>query len=292
MTDLSVADAGARFAMTRLQPFGVEVDFDLRRLSDPADRAALRDLFYSEKLLVFRDQALGELEQVKVMSAIGDVLGPKGEYREISSDGNLGGGPLCFHSDLSFTPEPFKALSLQALEVVDGQTWTRFANGVAAARRLPADLRRRVEGLDAVAAISLIQSHRAVSYDVPDYLPQQSRPAIIPHPVTAEPVLYVTEMQTARLEGLAPDESEALLRDLFGLLYASDNVLQHDWRNGDLVIWDNIALQHSRPDLTGCTPRRLQRIAVADKSFFDLCPQFDLADPRIAAWGKGEVLDA
>ena len=99
-------------------------------------------------------------------------------------------------------------------------------------------------------------------------------------------------MQTARLNGLAPGQSEALLQELFGYLYASDNVHQHEWRNGDLVIWDNIALQHSRPDLTGCTPRRLQRIAVADKSFFDLCPQFDLGDPRVAAWAAGEKLDA
>ena len=290
MTDLSLADARSRFAVKRLEPFGVEIDFDLRRLDDPADRSAFRDLFYREKLLVFRDQGLTELEQVQVMSAIGDVLGAKGEYREISSDGNLGAGPLCFHSDLSFTPEPFKALSLQALEVVDGQTWTRFASGQHVLRKLPEDLRRRIEGLDALAVISVVQSHRDVAYDPPAYLPQQSRPAVIPHPVTGEPILYVTDMQTARLEGLAQAQSDALLGELFAHLYASDNVHQHDWRNGDLVIWDNIALQHSRPDLTGCTPRRLQRVAVADKSFFDLCPQFDLADPRIAAWASGEKL--
>jgi taurine dioxygenase len=44
----------------------------------------------------------------------------------------------------------------------------------------------------------------------------------------------------------------------------------------------------------GVTPRRLQRIVVADKSFFDLLPQFKVGDKRISAWGSGNkqlVLD-
>jgi len=112
----------------------------------------------------------------------------------------------------------------------------------------------------------------------------------MPHPVTGEAILYVSEMQTARIGSLPPELSEALLQELFGYLYAPAKVYEHRWRNGDVVIWDNLALQHSRPDLTGCVPRRLQRVAVADKSFFDLCPQFALGDPRITAWASGETL--
>jgi len=273
-----------------LAPFGLELDVDLRTPLDSASQRRFRELFYREKLLVFRNQRLTEAEQVRVMGYIGAVLGSKGEYREISSDGNLGAGPLCYHSDLSFTPEPFKALTLQALEVVDGQTWTRFSNGVRAVEALPSELRVGVEGMNAVALISLIQSHRAVAFEGPAYLPQVERPAITRHPITDEPILYVSEMQTARIGDFAPAESEALLTALFAHLYAPGNVHEHRWHNGDLVIWDNLALQHSRPDLTGCVPRRLQRVAVADKSFFDLCPQFDLGDPRVTAWASGRTL--
>jgi taurine dioxygenase len=121
-------------------------------------------------------------------------------------------------------------------------------------------------------------------------VPQVTRPAVVTHEVTGEKILYVTEMQTAPFEGLHQPESDALPNELFPCLYRPENVYRHDWKNGDLVIWDNIALQHSRPDLRGCVPRRLQRIAVADKSFFDLCPQFSLGDARIAAWAAGETL--
>jgi hypothetical protein len=32
-------------------------------------------------------------------------------------------------------------------------------------------------------------------------------------------------------------------------MYAPDNVLEHDWQAGDLVLWDNLACQHARPDV-------------------------------------------
>ena len=82
-----------------------------------------------------------------------------------------------------------------------------------------------------------------------------------------------------------------LLGELFDHLYAPANVYRHRWRNGDLVIWDNIALQHARPDQSATPRRRLRRVAVAEKTFFQLCPQFPPDDPRIAAWGVGGRLD-
>ncbi len=279
------------FAIQRLDPFGVELAVDLRATFEPESQRRFRDLFYREKLIVIRNHRLTEADQVRVMGYIGDVLGDKGEYREISADGNLGAAALCYHSDLSFTPEPFKALSLNALEVVDGQTWTRFSNGVHALNTLPAALRERISKMTAVALISRVQSHREIAFRAPDILPQVERPVIVAHPVTDEPILYVSEMQTARIGDLPQAESEALLHQLFAALYAPSNLYEHRWNNGDLVIWDNLALQHSRPDLTGCVPRRLQRVAVADKSFFDLCPQFALGDDRISAWASGETLE-
>ncbi|WP_030539812.1 TauD/TfdA family dioxygenase [Sphingobium sp. DC-2] len=277
------------FETKALEPFGVEVVRDLSVPMSEGEGEALRDLFYREKLLLFRNQSITEDQHAALLAHIGPVLGSRGEYREISSDGNLGAGPLCWHSDLSFTPEPFKGLSLYALEVNPGQSATRFASATRAVTLLPDALRARVAGMDAVALISPVQSHRQLAYTLPPFFPQQTRPAILPHPETGEPVLYVSQMQTARIGGLPQEEGESLLEELFSTLYAPENVYEHRWYDGDLVIWDNIALQHSRPDLTTHTPRRLRRIALAAKSFFDLCPQFDLNDPRVAAWARGDI---
>lgn len=278
---------GAAWQERTIEPFGMEIDIRLDQPWPDGFEQRMLALFDEHKLLLFRQQQLTEGEQVGILSLFGKVLGSKGEFREISSDGNLGAGPLTWHSDLAFTEEPFKIISLQAMEVNDGQSWTGFANSVNVLRTLPAPLADRIAGRDAVTPIAMIQSHRAVDYDVPDYVPQQTRPAIIDHPRTGEPVLYINHMQTARIEGLAREESDALLASLFDELYAEDRVYRHYWNNGDFVIWDNIALQHSRCDLTGMTPRRLQRVCVADKSFFELLPQFQIDDPRISAWGSG-----
>jgi taurine dioxygenase len=284
-------DRTMSFATRPLQPFGVEIEFDLRRPLSTVEQDELRRLLFEESLIVCRGQNLSIDEQARVLGYIGPVLHANGEYRTISSDGNLGAQKLGYHSDLSFTSNPFKVISLFAVHVVPDQTYTRFANGIRALQHLPKSVHSRLEGQTALAVISAIQTERKLPYAPSAILPQVERSAILPHPETGEPILYVSELQTARIGKLPEAESDALIAELFGYLYAEDNVYEHRWRNGDLVIWDNLALQHARPDLAGCVPRVLNRIVVADKTFFELCPQFDLKDPRIARWAAGEALE-
>jgi len=270
-----------------LEPFGMEIDVKLQWPLPAGFEQRIVELFDRHKLLKFRNQHLAEPDQVRILELFGRVLGSHGEYREISSDGALGAGPLTWHSDLAFTPEPYKIISLHAVAVNDGESWTAFTNGVDVAASLPADLMATIEGHEALTVIAPIQSHRVVDYDTSDAMPHQIRPLIVPHPRTGEPVLYINCMQTARIIDMGRDESEATLSALFDALYAPERIHTHHWNNGDFVIWDNIALQHSRCDLTGMTPRKLQRIVIADKSFFDLLPQFQVGDARISAWGSG-----
>jgi len=279
------------FATKAIAPFGLEFDIDLRQPLDVDQQRVFRELFYQNSLFVFRNQQLNMTDHERVLGYLGNVLKAKGEYRMISTDGNLGAGALAYHSDLSFTEEPFKVISLHALAVNDGQTHTRFANSIRALENLPAVLRNKVEGHTALATININQSKRELPFNPPAILPHVTRPAIIPHPETGKPILYISELQTARIDDYSQAESDALLAALFDRLYAGDNTYEHRWFNGDLVIWDNIALQHSRGDMTGCVPRVLQRVCVADKTFFELCPQFDLEDPRIKAWAAGEPLE-
>ena len=284
--------AGHEFATSPLPSFGLSVDYDLAWPLDNAGQAALRALLYANGILVFRGQSLSDADQERIMGYFGSILGEEGENRELATDGNLGSCLLLFHSDLGFTPEPFKLLSLYGLDVDEGRTSTRFSSGTHVLRTLPADLNNRLAGLTATTVIPPTQTERAVRYDTPAFLPQISQPAIIPHPVTGEPILFLSEMQTSRLDQLPPEESEALLQELFTCLYADANVYEHVWHNGDLVIWDNIALTHGRRDQAGIAKRRLRRIAVADKTFFQLCPQFRPDDPKVIAWGAGEILEA
>jgi len=279
---------------TRIEPFGLDIEVDLSVPLPNGFAERLVAAFDAHKLLRFRNQTLDEARQVEILEHLGRVLGRHGEYREISSDGALGSGPLTWHSDLAFTEEPYKVISLHAVAVNDGESWTDFTNGRDVAVALPPALRDRVSDAEAVTLIASIQSDRHVSFHSSTDMPHQVRPVLIRHPRTGEEVLYVGYMQTSRIVGMDEAESDALLAALFDELYRPERIYRHRWNNGDFVIWDNIALQHSRGDLTGMSPRRLQRIVVADKSFFDLLPQFQVGDSRINAWGSGKkelVLD-
>jgi taurine dioxygenase len=75
-------------------------------------------------------------------------------------------------------------------------------------------------------------------------------------------VLYVTELQTDSIVGLEPEESEEILAALFAHLYQSGNVLEHRWRVGDLVIWDNVSLQHGRPAMPTAEIRTHRRVVL------------------------------
>jgi taurine dioxygenase len=68
---------------------------------------------------------------------------------------------------------------------------------------------------------------------------------------------------TARIEGLSDDESEALLEELFAHLYRPEAVFEHDWRQGDLVVWDNLAAQHARGNVKLQGPERTLRKVLA-----------------------------
>ena len=52
---------------------------------------------------------------------------------------------------------------------------------------------------------------------------------------------------------------------------------EHHWRNGDLVIWDNVALQHARPPIADGTRRTLRRVVCGT-------PYQHLIPPEVAAY--------
>jgi len=80
---------------------------------------------------------------------------------------------------------------------------------------------------------------------------------------TTGPILYVRQQMTHEIVGLAPEESENLLQELFAHLYNPGMIYEHRRRNGDLVIFDNTATQHARGYVDANGPTRTLRKAIA-----------------------------
>jgi len=249
----------------RLAPFGVAIDHDLSAPLAPSLAFHFRELWREHGLVLARGQALSMERQRDLCALLGPVLERAGEGRALS---NEGGGPsasaLNWHSDAAYTEAPFDALSLHALEVEDDASSTRFVSAEQAWADLPDHLRAALAG----ARQDMISPHYArldaMTCDDPDPQPMKRRirPCVLDNPHNGRSCLWVSALQTARLEGLGAEESRATLHAVFAHAYAPERVLEHSWRRGDVIFWDNIALQHARGDLSGVGRRVLQRVIV------------------------------
>jgi alpha-ketoglutarate-dependent taurine dioxygenase len=86
---------------------------------------------------------------------------------------------------------------------------------------------------------------------------------VLSHPLTGEPVLFVSRNFTHHVEGWTEPASADLLEELWSYVESSEVIYQHSWRRGDLVVWDNVALQHARTWFDPATARTLQRVTVS-----------------------------
>jgi taurine dioxygenase len=250
---------------------GVEIKgMDLRQPLAADTAALLARLFAERSLLLFRDQELSERDQLRFVASLGpvsDALPPPAPDNSIgtgyylSSEYADGQGELRLHSDHCFLDQPLRGISLYAEAVPARGGDTIFASAMAAARNLPPDLARLLAGRVAVHTYIARERLGDAMRDpnLPDSLVAQ-HPVLWDHPVTGSPVLYVNPWMTTEVLGIGQAESRTLLDVL--LSYVSDPAVgyRHEWRRGDFIVWDNIALLHARTMYDPAEPRLLFRI--------------------------------
>ena len=239
--------------------------------------ALRRALFETHHLLLFRGQELTDDEHAAVAARFGALASEGFVEPEVVKfvsnhrpDGALGSIAASWHIDYGFFEHPYEAISLYGLEIPASGTETRFANAKLAATDLPGELRRKVSGLRArqVADVTSPEGEAGVRVRLgrlDESYPHQVRPVLWPHRVTAEEILGVWEQQTDALLPLDPAASDALIEELFAHLYRNEHIHVHHWEPHDLVIWDNHAVQHSRPDVGVDEPRTLRRVSIGPR---------------------------
>jgi len=177
-------------------------------------------------------------------------------------------GALMFHSDTMWEIEGCTAIALYGKRVDPGAIPTMFINAGHVWDTLPDDLRKRVEGRIAVQCQDATDQRRSYVQDdvlVVDFevKEQLKLPIAYPHPRTGRTLLYVSPQLTHHIDGMDYEESESLLEDLFAHMHKPENIYTHEWHEGDLIVWDNIMLQHARADLNGKgAPRTLRKTLV------------------------------
>ncbi len=227
---------------------------------DADEQRELRALLARHHYLLWRGLDLDAPQHVRTLGYFGPLLDEShdGTCTSFVSDGQdtivRPQGRLAFHSDRSFTPSPLRVLSLYGVEVGPAALPTIFVDTTRALATLPPALRAQIEDAE-VEMISyaawdigdVAARHVTLPDDETRAAPVARHPAIGRHPTTGAPYLFVSELHTRRVVGAHVVDSTTVLDALEDHLYAPDNQCLHQWATGDLVVWDNLALQHGRP---------------------------------------------
>jgi putative 2-oxoglutarate oxygenase len=149
-----------------------------------------------------------------------------------------------WHTDGAYDQEPFKATQLYALAVPSHGGNTLFASMYAAYDGLPQLLKENLEGRIGVFTYGGRRKATALlNAEDRDWKPV-FHPIVRTHPETGRKALYFDPGKILRIEGLEPAESDALIDELTERMIQPDGEYHHQWRKGDIVIWDNRCSYH------------------------------------------------
>jgi taurine dioxygenase len=264
-----------------LQPLtpviGAEVrGIDLRESLADDTAEKLRAAWDKYQVLLFRDQAISVDDQRRFVNVFGEIQPPLTRLDErLNPDvmyvanvkvegekGDLPDGEMHFHADQCYVERPARGAILCAIEIPSKGGNTLFASTYRAYETLPDELRTSIAGRDAVFTFDAYNNpYKRAALDL-SKVPHFVHPMVIAHPATGRPALFVNRLMTDSIVGMSRDESEPLLERLFTHLEQRENVYEHVWRPGDVLIWDNLSTLHARTDFDPKERRALRRTAI------------------------------
>lgn len=260
--------------------FGLSLQFKPGQLLAPRENSQLRAMLQEHGLMVIRGKAFSDDEHAGLVAAFGrvetDATGSPllMQVTNTYEDSSAPQGELGFHFDYSYDPYPVPVIALYGSEIVDGVTPTLFAPSVVSLEDFPAELYKVLRGREAAHACFTEQfSHDFMQTHLAPDIARGATGWSSEHWWMRKPVfeplsgkrmaIYLCELYTHCLIGLPEDESRAVLKELFEWLYQPERYYQHQWRADDMVIWDNLRVQHARP-IPNDKQRTLRRFHTAE----------------------------
>jgi taurine dioxygenase len=275
-------------------PMGAALGADVRGLdlSGEIDDKTFRDIYraWNDHLVLrFRDQRLDDNALVAFSRRFGELdMAPTpapGERMVVTlpevavisnivvggkAVGSLGNSELVWHQDMSYNELPPKASLLYGIETPSAGGETFFYNLYNAYATLPEPLKRRIEGLSCKHDATRNSSGQLRKGFEERYSnaerPGAVHPLVVRHPETGRTSLYLGRRPNAWVVGLSDADSDALLDALWAHVQQGPHTWAQEWRQGDLVIWDNRCTLHRRNQLDPSLRRLMHRTQVRDKA--------------------------
>lgn len=267
-------------------------EIDLKEARDQSVLDEIRAGMDKYAVLVFRNQQLTNEEQLEFSQrfdgklhtqtslsvltknrhgneALSDIanVNEKGELMAKDDRRRMNNlGNRLWHTDASFV-DPAGRYSLLLGKVIPPvRADTEFADMRAAYDVLDDELKTTIEDLH--VHHSIVYSRQVLGFEFTqeeqDKLKGAVHPLVRTIPGSKRRALYLASHASRVVEWPVP-EGRALLRDLTEHATQPEFVYQHEWRTGDLVIWDNRATMHrGRPFDDAKHRRELTRTTTLD----------------------------
>lgn len=255
----------------------------------PAQFRQVYEIWKKHHVIVLRDQQLTNAQFERFSAMLGELDPPpnQGAGRKsvpghpnlyvVSNRKNahgepigaLGDGEASWHTDMSYQEQPPFASMLWSVELpsTGGDTW--FASMPAALRAMPPDLVQRISRMgikhDGTYDSGGNLRKGMVANDDPRKSVGTIHPIVIVQPESGEHTLYLGRRRNAWIAGLSLEESERLLNIIWSYATMPEVTLRHQWKLGDVVLWNNLTTMHRRDSFPADQVRTLHRSQIKGK---------------------------
>ena len=266
--------------------FGVEIhDVDLATL-DAETYASVRNAFEHHSALLLRNQTIDDDAHMRLARFFGPIEDRTADERptdegfrvpqvsNVRDDGSLTDeldlhtlhlkANMLWHADSTFMPNPALANILIGRVVTKTGGATELASTRAGWADMPDSLRAQIR--DRGLWHRYAHSRARISPDLaalPMFhkWPDQLWRAIWTNPVTGAEALYIAS-HAFGVEGMEAEKGARLIDELIAWTTQEQYIYSHQWRVGDVLIWDQRAVLHRGTPWNHKEPRVLSSICV------------------------------
>ena len=249
------------------------IGIDLSQAISDDVMTQIRLAWHRYSLLLFRGQSVTADDQKRFTRFFGEFQTPHagaqmgnetliiGNVTVNGVAGELPLGEMQFHQDRAYSANPTLVSILYAIEVPPVGGNTKWASMYRAFTMLGPDVQARIVDLDVRFTFDYndYTAPRATDWDD---APHFVHPLVITHPETGRPALFCNRLMAEGIVGLPPADGRRLIDELCAAVEVPENVYEHVWRVGDVLMWDNLATAHARTDFDPNERRQLRRTTV------------------------------
>lgn len=265
------APAPSGIRITKLtEHVGAEVTgVDLTRPIDDETRRRLNEAITEHIALVIRDQNFTAEQFLEASRVFGTpMVRPSGEHllpglplvhevssRQTDSTGASKKVGTRWHTDHTNLEAPAKYTMLYAVELPGSGGGTSVCSMRAGYQALPPALKKKVDNLETINVIlgSAVRSYGRGLVDTRKAQAEQApapviHPLVVTHPQHGSKALFFNPLKTENIVGMSPEETQDLMEELIEAVVREEFTYTHQWRKGDMFLWDNRASLHRAGD--------------------------------------------